>query len=112
MGLCSGISHFRSPRRPAADLASPLQLAPARNGPGTVGVPVVLAGVSIASGDIVIGDGDGVVVVPRNDAGAILRRLADVCATEASLEAKVKGGLEVPDFVQAILASDRVVPLD
>ena len=68
MGLCSGISHFRSPRRPAADLASPLQLAPARNGPGTVGVPVVLAGVSIASGDIVIGDGDGVVVVPRERA--------------------------------------------
>lgn len=83
--------------------------SPARNGPGTVGLPVVLGGVSVESGDIVLGDNDGVVIVPRSQASAVLSRLADVRAAEAALEAKVKAGLEVPDFVQAILASDRVI---
>ncbi|HEY3145656.1 MAG TPA: 4-hydroxy-4-methyl-2-oxoglutarate aldolase [Dongiaceae bacterium] len=85
--------------------------SPARNGPGTVGLPVVLGGVSIESGDIVIGDNDGVVIVPRGEIGTVLKRLADVRAAEAALEAKVKAGLEVPDFIQAILASDRVIEI-
>lgn len=82
--------------------------SPVRNGPGTVGLPVVLGGVAIESGDIVIGDGDGIVIVPRAQIGTVLERLAAVRAAEATLEAKVKAGLEVPDFVQAILESDRV----
>ena len=83
--------------------------SPARNGPGNVGHPVVLGSVAIASGDILLGDDDGIVVVPREAAEAVLAKLADVRAAEAALEAKVKAGLEVPDFVQAILDSDRVV---
>jgi 4-hydroxy-4-methyl-2-oxoglutarate aldolase len=82
--------------------------SPVRNGPGTVGLPVVLGGVAVESGDIVIGDGDGIVIVPRGRIGNVLERLAAVRAAEAALEVKVKAGLEVPDFVQAILDSDRV----
>ena len=40
--------------------------SPVRNGPGTVGLPVVLGGVTIASGDVLVGDDDGVVVIPRD----------------------------------------------
>jgi 4-hydroxy-4-methyl-2-oxoglutarate aldolase len=83
--------------------------SPARNGPGTVGHPIVIGGVSVTPGDIVIGDGDGIVIVPRVDVESVMKRLADVKAAEATLDAKVKGGLEVPDFVKAILNSDRVV---
>jgi 4-hydroxy-4-methyl-2-oxoglutarate aldolase len=83
--------------------------SPARNGPGTVGHPIVMGGVAIEAGDIVIGDNDGVVVIPRSEVGAVLARLSDVRAAEAALEAKVKAGLGVPDFVQTILDSDRVV---
>ena len=83
--------------------------SPVRNGPGTVGFPVVVGGVHVESGDILIGDADGVVVVPRKLAAAVAARLADVRAAEAALEAKVKAGLEIPDFVQKILDSDRVV---
>ena len=82
--------------------------SPVRNGPGTVGEPVDLGGLRIESGDIIIGDRDGVVVVPRERAEAVLAALKDVRAAEAALEAKVKAGLEIPDFVRAILASDRV----
>ena len=83
--------------------------SPVRNGPGTVGQPIVVGGVAIDSGDILIGDDDGVVVIPRAETGAVLNRLSEVRAAEAALEAKVKAGLEVPDFIKAILTSDRVV---
>lgn len=83
--------------------------SPDRNGPGRVGLPVVLGGVRVESGDIVIGDGDGVVIVPRAEAAAVIRKLDGVRAAEAALEAKVKAGLEIPDFVRAILDSGRVV---
>ncbi|HJT11893.1 MAG TPA: 4-hydroxy-4-methyl-2-oxoglutarate aldolase [Dongiaceae bacterium] len=85
--------------------------SPVRNGPGTVGLPVVLGGVAVASGDLVIGDNDGIVVVPREQIGTVLSKLPDIRGAEAALEAKVKAGLEVPDFIQVILASDRVVEL-
>jgi len=80
-----------------------------RNGPGTVGLPVVLGGVQVESGDVVIADADGVVIVPRARIPAVLKTLEDVRAAEAALEAKVKAGLEIPDFIRAILDSDRVI---
>jgi len=83
--------------------------SPARNGPGSVGLPVIVGGVAIESGDIVIGDDDGVVVIPRRAANDVLARLSDVRAAESSLEAKVKAGLEIPDFIRSVLVSDRIV---
>lgn len=83
--------------------------SPVRNGPGTVGLPVVVGGVAVEAGDILIGDEDGVVAVPRGRIAAVLARLTQVRAAEAALEAKVKAGLQVPDFIQSILDSDRVV---
>ena len=56
-----------------------------------------------------IGDNDGIVIVPRAQIAAVMNKLPDIRAAEAALEAKVKAGLEVPDFIQAILDSDRVV---
>jgi 4-hydroxy-4-methyl-2-oxoglutarate aldolase len=82
--------------------------SPARNGPGTVGLPIVLGGVRVDSGDIVVGDRDGVVIVPLAEATNVLSRLGGIKAAEANLEAKVKAGLEIPDFIQAIMDSGRV----
>jgi 4-hydroxy-4-methyl-2-oxoglutarate aldolase len=85
--------------------------SPARSGPGTVGLPVVVGGVRVESGDIVIGDRDGVVIVPLAQAAAVLARLDQVRAAEAALEAKVRAGLEIPDFVKAIIESDRTLEI-
>ena len=86
--------------------------SPARNGPGTVGEPVDLGGLRIESGDILIGDRDGVVVVPRARAAAVAEALGRVRTAEAALEAKIVAGLEIPEFVRAILNSDQVLRLD
>jgi 4-hydroxy-4-methyl-2-oxoglutarate aldolase len=74
--------------------------SPAREGPGTVGFPVVVGGVAVATGDIVLGDQDGVVVVPHARIDAVIARLAVVRAAEADLEARVKTGLRVLPGVQ------------
>ena len=86
--------------------------SPARNGPGKVGLPIHLGGVTVASGDLVAGDRDGVVVVPRGRIEEVIQALARVREAEAGLEAQVAGGLKVPDFAAALLASERVRRLD
>src|SRR5579863_3223881 len=49
--------------------------SPASTGPGQVGASIMLGGVAVSSGDIVVGDADGVVVIPLARAEAVLARL-------------------------------------
>jgi 4-hydroxy-4-methyl-2-oxoglutarate aldolase len=86
--------------------------SPARNGPGTVGLPVVCGGLPVASGDLVVGDPDGVVIVPRAEIATVLTRLEAVRANEAKMLKAVQGGLLEPGFITAVLASDRVRYID
>ena len=66
--------------------------SPASSGPGQVGAPVVLGGIHVCSGDIVVGDADGVVVVPLAKAEVVLAKLRTVQATEKTAEETVKNG--------------------
>ena len=66
--------------------------SPASSGPGQVGAPVVLGGIQVSSGDIVVGDADGVVVIPLAHADAVLARLRAVQAAEKAAEESVKEG--------------------
>jgi 4-hydroxy-4-methyl-2-oxoglutarate aldolase len=66
--------------------------SPASIGPGQVGAPIVLGGVHVSSGDIVVGDADGVVVIPLVQAQAVLTRLRQVQAAEKAAEEAVRGG--------------------
>ena len=75
-------------------------------------VPAVLGGVAIAPGDIVVGDREGIAVVPRLEAKAVLSRLESVRSAERALEAKVREGLDMPDFAKAVLSSDKTRYLD
>ncbi|MEP9386964.1 RraA family protein [Mesorhizobium sp. KR9-304] len=86
--------------------------SPTRNGPGTVGMPIVIGDVTINPGDILVGDRDGVVVVPRIEAEAVLERLDGIKAAEHALEAKVQAGLGVPDFIRTVLDSNRTTYVD
>ena len=86
--------------------------SPARNGPGTVGLPVVVGGVTVAPGDIILGDEDGVVVVPFARIDETLARLPAVQSAEAELDAKVKAGLQIPDFVQVLIDDGKFREMD
>ena len=77
--------------------------SPQRRGPGSVGLPVVCGGVSIATGDVVVGDRDGVVVVPRARIADTLDNLERVKAMEAATLERVRAGLkELPVEVPSL----------
>mgnify|MGYP000876628090 CR=1 FL=1 len=82
--------------------------SPHNRGPGSVGLPVVCGGRTIATGDIVLADGDGVVTVPYTRIGEVLKTLEAVKAAEAELVARVRAGLtEVPGMGE-LLAGSKV----
>ncbi len=45
---------------------------PYKDGPGEIGYEVACGGVVVQPGDLIVGDGDGIVVVPREDAPRII----------------------------------------
>ena len=83
--------------------------SPATNGPGTVGAPVTCGGIHVRPGDIVVGDADGVVVVPLDRAEAVLASLEGVRAAEAKAVAAVEGGATESEKVRRIMASARIL---
>ena len=61
---------------------------PWKNGPGTIGEPIALGGVVVQPGDIVVGDADGIIVIPPARADEALRAVAEVRALEISKDAE------------------------
>jgi len=51
---------------------------PAKEGAGEVGSPIACGRVAVHSGDVVVGDGDGVVVVPQSDLAVVTRNVASI----------------------------------
>ena len=65
---------------------------PLKSSPGSINVAVSCAGVTVHPGDIVVGDGDGVSVVPADDAEAVLERSREKIDAEAGLRGRVENG--------------------
>jgi 4-hydroxy-4-methyl-2-oxoglutarate aldolase len=86
--------------------------SPSRVGPGSVGLPIVVGGVAVAPGDIVVGDQDGVVVVPRARIDIVIARLTTIGSAEAAYDKKVREGMVIPDFVQALIDTGRFKEID
>jgi 4-hydroxy-4-methyl-2-oxoglutarate aldolase len=86
--------------------------SPSVAGPCSIGLPIVLGGVAIDSGDLVMADEEGVCVVPQAALAATAEALVAVREKEARMERAVKAGQKLPDWVAAALASPRVRYLD
>ena len=57
---------------------------PYKDGPGEINVPIAIQGMVIAPGDLIVGDGDGLVCVPFDVTADVLK------ATEAKHQAEIK----------------------
>jgi regulator of RNase E activity RraA len=55
---------------------------PFKSGPARLNVPIAFGGVSVSPGDIIIGDADGIVVIPRGNAEDIVEAAEAVVADE------------------------------
>ena len=82
--------------------------SPGNRGPGSVGLPIVCGGKAISSGDIIVGDRDGVVSVPRARIAETLANLQKVKTVEAAMLERVRGGLKDVPFATNLLSSDRI----
>jgi 4-hydroxy-4-methyl-2-oxoglutarate aldolase len=60
--------------------------------PGSVNVPIVCAGASISPGDVIVGDADGVVVVPRDSAAAVAVAAGQRLTNEALIREQLNAG--------------------
>ena len=83
-----------------------------KSGPGKVGLPIVIGGMLVEAGDIVIGDSDGVVVLPRKHLHTILPLIEEVQAAEAATQGKIKNGFTNLGGIEDLLVSDRVRYVD
>lgn len=80
-----------------------------KNGPGEVNMGVTCGGVQIGPGDILVGDQDGVVAVPLEQAQAVAERLDLVREKEAQALAKVKAGEKLGFWNEAALQARSAV---
>ncbi|MCM8611771.1 RraA family protein [Accumulibacter sp.] len=68
-------------------------------GYGDVNVPIQCAGVPVSPGDIVVADGNGVVVVPMAEAAVILQKAQRLLETEHFLQKKITAGATIGELV-------------
>jgi 4-hydroxy-4-methyl-2-oxoglutarate aldolase len=62
-----------------------------------VGVPVTIGGARVAAGDLLKGDADGVVVLPREHEEAILAAAEEIQAAEDAIRAACRDGLRLDE---------------
>lgn len=84
-----------------------------RSGPGRVGHPIVAGGLAIEPGDVIVGDRDGVVVIPQARLDEVIARVEAIREAERKVIATVKDGrLTHMESMAALLKSDRVRYVD
>ena len=63
-----------------------------KDGPGEINVPISCGGTVVMPGDIVVGDEDGVAVVPRDDAAEVLELVGELMDRETETHRRDRRG--------------------
>jgi len=69
---------------------------------GEINVPIVIEGVRIYPGDWIVGDDDGVVVIPKDNITEITNRAMDVLEKENRLREEIKKGGTLGEIAQLL----------
>jgi len=74
-----------------------------KDGPGEINVPIACGNTVVMPGDIVVGDDDGVTVVPRGSAEEVLKLVGELMAREQARIAEItRGVLYRPEIDDAL----------
>lgn len=83
--------------------------SPHMSGPGTIGFPIQIGAQEVETGDIIVADRDGVVVVPFEHLDEVIENLERIRRAEKAQDERVAGGMKVPDWVEQLLQSERII---
>ncbi len=86
--------------------------SPYAHGPARVGFGAVVGGRMVNSGDIIVADRNGVVVVPFDQIDYVIAQVAHVRGLEDALEAKVKAGFCQMKAIEDMIADGRAVMVE
>ncbi len=78
---------------------------PYKEGPGEINVPISCGGISINPGDIILGDPDGVICIPKKDAAVVLQAAKEFQAKDESKLEASKNGTANREWVGKSLAA-------
>jgi RraA family protein len=76
---------------------------PYKSGPGEIGYPIAPGGLSITAGDLLVGDRDGVLVIPHQEAAAVVEQAEARHRAEQALERDIDAGKWDRTFVEEAL---------
>lgn len=75
---------------------------PYKNGPGEINYAIACGGMAVSPGDVLLGDPDGVVVVPRDDLSAAAEAVGPVQEMESSVISRIdEEGVFIRPWMQA-----------
>jgi RraA family protein len=90
-GVVRDVADLEAMRFPVFSLGSN-PAGPSKEGTGEVGYPVACGRVVVNPGDVVLGDDDGVVVVPRESASAVLKAAQECLRRESAKRSDARAG--------------------
>jgi regulator of RNase E activity RraA len=80
-----------------------------KDGPGEVNVPIACGGAVVMPGDIIVGDDDGIAVVPRTHAEEVLRLTQELMERERARIAEIDEGMLIRREIDELLRRKGVI---
>lgn len=100
-GAIRDVSEIKELKFPAfAKIITPQAGEP--KGFGEINIPVNIGGIRVTPGDWIVGDDDGVMVIPQNKAAEITNRAMDVLERENRIRKEIKEGSTLSEVVELL----------
>ena len=81
-----------------------------KDGPGEINVPISCGNAVVMPGDIIVGDADGVAVIPAAHASEVLDEVARIMDREKKRVAEIRGGMPFKAEIDEQLKRRGVIP--
>ena len=85
---------------------------PFKEGPGEVNVPISIGNIAVAPGDVVLGDRDGVIIIPKKDAAGLIDKAEANAAADSAKVQKASSGSADRSWVDRTLEAKDVEYID
>lgn len=85
---------------------------PYKEGPGEINVPIACGNISVNPGDVILGDPDGVIVIPRQDAAQVLEDAKSFKANDEKKLQASQDGTANREWVEKSLIAKKYEIID